>query len=176
MDKKQATFVVVLGIVVLAGVVIGILTKNSKAPVLPQEQPASSSAVSGGNQNSNQAVFTPTVPKDATLTTPKAEAPANPNPSSDSKMRFFDLKATVSGFSPSTITVNKGDTIHINFTAVDSDYDFNIPYLPYNYPVVNKSQSKELIFDTITPGTFVFQCQNACPATGKIQGSLIVLP
>jgi heme/copper-type cytochrome/quinol oxidase subunit 2 len=86
------------------------------------------------------------------------------------------LSAARSGFNPSSITVNKGDTLNIDFTAVDDDYDFDILYMAFYYPKVFKGTTKKLIFDAATPGTFAFSCRDYCPSGGQIKGQLIVLP
>jgi hypothetical protein len=91
-------------------------------------------------------------------------------------LKFFDLKVSNSGFNPNTITVKKGDSLQVDFTAVDGDYDLDFPYLGAYFSVVRRGVTKRLPLDTSLAGTFTFGCRDFCPDSGKIQGRLIVLP
>lgn len=179
MTKKQEIIIIIFAVVVLGGIVIGASVKKGGVPVLPGGPLGNSPSVSDGNGNNilpGQSTFTSEVPKNAALTIPKNEAPASANPELNTKIKFFDLRASRNGFSPSSITVNKGDSLSVDFTAADGDYDLDIPYLGAYFSAVGKGVTKKLLFDTSLPGTFIFQCRDHCPSTGKIQGSLIVLP
>lgn len=176
MSKKQTIFVVVFAVVILAGVVIGVLTKREPAP--PSSSPGAGGALPGtsGYKNPAAEFYSSEVPKSATVSVPKNEAPASANPSLDTKIKSFDLQATRSGFIPSSFTVKSGDNLQISFTAVDGDYDLSIPYLGASFNTVKKGATKILPFDTSLPGTFTFTCSASCPSSGKITGQLIVLP
>lgn len=120
--------------------------------------------------------YSPEVPSNAVLTPPKNETPASANPELDTKQRFFDLRASRSGFEPSSFTVNSGDTLQVDFTAVDGDYDLDIPYLGAYFSVVREGETRRLPFDTSLVGTFDFMCRDYCPGGKVIKGQLIVLP
>lgn len=165
MNKKQIIIVVVLVVVVAAIIVYGLIQKKERQP---ETGPAGGQPPVAG--------YTPDIPDKATLTPPKNEAPASANPDLDTKIRFFDLKATKNGFEPDSFTVNKGDNVQFDFTAVDGDYDLDFPYLGAYFSVVKEGNMRRLPFDTGLPGTFIFQCRDYCPAGKKIQGELIVLP
>jgi len=179
MSRKQITILIALIAVVVIGIIVGILTRTSE-PVMP----VSNNPPVGNNGNvSNPSVpplapptYTPEVPKNAVQTLPKAEAPASSNPELDTKLKFFDLKASNSGFNPNAITVKKGDSLQVDFTAVDGDYDLNFPYLGAYFSVVRRGVTKRLPLDTSLTGTFTFECRDFCPPGKKIQGQLIVLP
>lgn len=177
MTQKQTSVVVVFSVIVLVGIVIGVLSRKGGVPVSPGGPSGSSTAVTdGGNKLPGQSTFTSEVPKNAVLTVPKNEAPASSNAELNTKIKFFNLKASQSGFSPASITVNKGDNLSVDFTAVDGNYDLDIPYLGAYFSVVAKDSTRKLPFDTSMPGTFLFQCRDHCPSSGKISGELIVLP
>lgn len=177
MSKKQIVVLISLGLFVVVVVIVGIISKGryfvSLGPSGEVGEPEDvfSKEITGSNE-----LFTPAVPENAKLSEPKLEAPASANPSLETKQRFFDLKATKDGFEPPSFTVNKGDTIQIDFTAVDADYDLDIPYLGVYFKVVKKGEGRRLPFSASTPGTFLFQCRDYCPASGPIKGQLIVLP
>jgi hypothetical protein len=115
------------------------------------------------------------VPKDATPTTAISEVSASDNPGVESKVKKFDLKATKNGFVPSSITVESGDEIQLNFSAVDSDTDLDLPYLGAYFRPVLKGESRVFPIGTGLVGTFIFSCRDFCPGGKKIEGSLIVI-
>jgi len=179
MTKKQTYILSSLGVLVVLLVAWGVFFRNGTGYVPGgQLEPAGQSSGIGTNTppKNNIPVFSPDVPVDATPSVPKNEAPASANPTLGTKLLFFDLKAVAGGFTPSSFTVHKGDSLHISFTAVDGDYDLDFPYLGAYFSAVKKGQTKDVPFDTSISGTFAFECRDYCPASGKIQGSLIVLP
>lgn len=181
MTKKQIYILSSFGVLVLLLVVWGFFWRNgamyapgarlNTAPTNDEAPGTVTSTIPSGVP-----AYTPAVPSDATPSVPKNEAPASANPTLDTKILFFDLKATRRGFEPNSFTVHKGDSLRISFTAVDGDYDLDFPYLGAYFAAVKQGQAKELPFDTSIPGTFAFECRDSCPAGGKIQGKLIVLP
>jgi len=173
MTEKQRNIIIVFGVVVLIGIILGIIFGGGQSIIGPGQN---SSSTGGTTPAPKPVGYVPTTPQGATLTDPKNEAPASPNVQSGTMARFFDLRVSASGFNPSTFTVNKGDTIHLNLMPTDGNYDFEIPYLPFYTSVVSMGQTRALIFDTATQGTFEFHCRDSCPRGGVIKGSLIVLP
>jgi len=179
MTKKQTYILSLLGVLIVLLVAWGVFWRNGTGYVPGgQLEPAGQSSGTDTNTppKNNIPVFSPDVPVDATPSVPKQSAPASANPTLDTKILFFDLTATKNGFSPPSFTVHRGDSLHISFTAADGSYDLDFPYLGAYFSVVGNGQTKDLPFDTSTSGTFAFECRDYCPASGKIQGSLIVLP
>ena len=175
MNRKQIIILVALGAFVLFEIVVFMLGGNSSSSV---KLPGTGNGVdpSGVISEEGFPVFSPEVPKSAVLSEPKLEAPASSNPALDTKIKFFDLRATKDGFIPSSITVNSGDSVRIDFTAVDGDYDLDFPYLGAYFRVVQKGVTDRLPFDTSLSGTFSFRCRDYCPQGKQIEGKLIVLP
>jgi heme/copper-type cytochrome/quinol oxidase subunit 2 len=177
MDKKQMIAMTV-AIVFLVAIIFFFILNKGGLPV----QNAPRVASTAPNNTSTASIipgidkFSPVIPQGATLTPPKAEAPASANPSLDTKIRTFNLKATRDGFVPKSITVNSGDTVVVDFTAADGDYDLDIPYLGAYFKMVKQGTMTHLPFDTNLAGTFNFLCRDFCPAGKVIQGQLIVLP
>lgn len=175
MTKKKLVALVVLAVFVLLGVVLGMVAKQktiSGGDALEVRPEPKSGTIAIPFED----YYSPSFPKEAVLTPTKKEAPASANGGLDTKSRFFDLSATRSGFSPEIITVKAGDTVYIDFVAIDEDYDLDIPYLGNYFTRVEKGKTKQLPFDVRTSGTFVFQCRDYCPSSGPIKGSLVVLP
>jgi heme/copper-type cytochrome/quinol oxidase subunit 2 len=182
MTKKQVLILIGLALFFVALIIVGFLFRKGKIS-LPTGggvrgpgglfQPGKPGVVVN---EKNEPLFSPEVSKDAKLSEPKNEAPASANPQLQTKARFFDVKVSKDGFSPQTITVNRGDTVYLDLSALDRDYDLDIPYLGAYFSVVKKGETRHLPFDVPQSGTFVFQCRDFCPPGGKIQGQLIVLP
>ena len=177
MSKKQIVILVSLGLFVVAAVVAGLISKGRYfVSTGPSDGASGLEDVFAKKVPGSNGFYTPAVPENAELSKPKLEAPASANSSLDTKMRFFDLRATKGGFEPSSFTVNKGDTLQVDFTAIDADYDLDIPHLGAYFKVVKRGESRRLPFSASAPGTFIFQCRDYCPAGGPIKGQLIVLP
>ena len=91
---------------------------------------------------------------------------ASGSPSGVTSFRSFNISISGGAFSPSTVIVNQGDTVHINLTAVDGNYDFT----QANYGLslaVAKGQTKVVQFDADTAGKFTFFCASCGgPAKG----------
>lgn len=178
MTKKQIIILSALGALVVLLIAWGVFWRAGSF-VNPMTGGGASPFGSGAGTTTAPGevpAYSPVVPEDATTSVPVKSAPASANPALQTKLLFFDLKATKSGFQPSSFTVHKGDSLHIAFTAVDGAYDLDFPYLGAYFSTVAKGQTKDLPFDTSVPGTFAFECRDSCPVSGPIQGSLIVLP
>jgi len=165
----------VLGVLVVLLVIFGIAEKSGrKTP--PSEIIGEEVVVPAKTGETVIPEYIPEIPEEVEVTIPVNEAPASLNPNLDTKMRFYEMRATKDGFEPSSLAVEGGDTVQIKFTAVDGDYDIDFPYLGVYFNVVRKGETKTLPFDTSLSGTFGFLCRDYCPDSGKIEGKLIVIP
>lgn len=96
-------------------------------------------------------------------------------PGAESKYRNFNIRAEADKFSPNQIIVREGDTVQINFTAVDKNYDIIFP--SYNMQQTAKQgETKMLAFQAVRSGNFTYYC-NICggPDSG-VTGNIIVAP
>ncbi len=127
-------------------------TANNGMPPMPssttaQQLPSGSVTVPGQNASSVPAgVAAPTVV-------------ASGSPSGVTSYRSFDIKISGNAFSPNTVIVNEGDTVHINLTAADAAYDFTQPDYGVNLQLA-KGQTKFLQFDADMTGKFTFYCKS----------------
>ncbi len=82
--------------------------------------------------------------------------------------RVFNLNVSSAGFSPDTIIVRQGDTMHINVTAIGGNYDFT--QQDYGVSIaIPKGQTKFLQFDAVSTGKFTFYCKSCGgPAKGPV--------
>jgi heme/copper-type cytochrome/quinol oxidase subunit 2 len=140
-------------------------------PGLKNEIPKNIDSPSGESVT-EEIKYSAEVPKNATSSIPVESAPVG---GGDSSLNFFSLTASKKGFNPSTITVKKGDLAQFRFTAQDGDYDFFLPATAL-YHSVKMGETKQILMQLTDSGTFVFECRDFCPDSGKISGQLIVLP
>ena len=174
MSKKQTVALIAVGVFVVIGVIVGILTRSGgeTSPVkVGEEGDVANSLLE--DESGERLTFTPEVPQGIELTKPVIEAPAAPG--SDAKLGIFNMRISQEGFDPSVITVNEGDTVHINLISVGGDYDFFIPAFEL-YGLAREGQDKFAEFSVIRSGTYVIQCRDYCPSGKIIEGKLIVLP
>jgi plastocyanin len=118
--------------------------------------------------------------KDAELTEEEAEVIAVPkavvDASADSEIKFrsFDIRAEAGKFIPSKIIVNEGDVVHIDFTAIDKDYDIQFPSYGMKQ-IAKQGQTKILEFQAIPVGNYVYFCESCGGVDSGTKGNIIVL-
>lgn len=94
-------------------------------------------------------------------------------PGVEAQFRSFDIKAEGGVFTPSQIIARVGDTVHINFTAVDKTYDIMFP--SYNMKQTAKQgQTKILEFQAVTDGSFSYYCDSCGGANSNTKGKIII--
>lgn len=142
-----------------------------KAPIIPSDTTAFRAEVPkdivvpevGTNKNALS---------DKEIVVPTTVTPAAPGV--ESKFRVFNIRAEQGVFNPSKVIARVGDTVHINFTAVDKDYDIVFP--SYNMMQQAKSgQTKTLEFQALQEGAFVYYCDSCGGAEGKTKGQIIIV-
>ncbi len=104
---------------------------------------------------------------------PKAVAQAAPL--AETSFRSFDIKVSGGTFTPDTIIVGSGDTVHISLTAVDKSYDFTEPDYGFHVPLP-RGRTKLIEFAAVTSGKFTFFCESCGGTASKSKGFLIVVP
>ena len=159
------TYAIILVVLVLLGVVF-LVTKNNK----PEDQmEADKSEVSGVNDNalddaSSEAVENNT---EVTVTTPSVST-------SLGDVKQFTVTGKNFSFSPSTIKVNKGDKVRINFDNTQGFHDFVID----EYGAATKQSQapfKEVVeFIADKSGSFEFYCSVGTHRHMGMKGTLIV--
>ena len=94
---------------------------------------------------------------------------------SESKFRTFKISAENDTFIPTKVIANAGDTVHIDFTAVDKSYDIMFP--GYNMRQSAKAgETKILEFQALHAGDFTYYCPSCGgPSMGPI-GHIIIVP
>lgn len=134
-------------------------------------------AVNGGGASGSAPSSTTAQPLSAPVAVPAQNATTVPpgvaaptlvapgSPSGATSFRSFNVTVTAQAFSPSTIIVNQGDTVHINITASGGAYDFTQQDLGLMLKVP-AGETKVVQFDATSPGKFTFYC-TSCGGPSK---------
>lgn len=111
---------------------------------------------------------------DETIAIPEISIDAAPGVT-DKKLRRFSISAKNDTYAPSEVIVNQGDTVHINFTAVDKTYDITFP--DYNIKqTAQEGETKFLGFSAVNPGKFLFYCEICGGLDSDVNGHIIIVP
>jgi hypothetical protein len=112
-----------------------------------------------------------TVEQKKEIAVPTIVTPAAPG--SSAQFRNFNIIAEGGKYTPLKVIGRVGDTIHINFTAVDKDYDIVFP--SYNMKTTAlKGQTKILEFQAIQEGNFTYYCEMCGGPDGPTKGNIIL--
>jgi len=117
----------------------------------------------------------PNAPLSATekteIAVPTISVPAAPGVAAN--YRSFEVRAENNKFTPAKIIVNLGDTVHINLTAVDKDYD--LTFKSYNLKqTALKGQTKPLEFQAGQAGNYLYYCELCGGVDGPTTGNIII--
>lgn len=164
MNKKN----ILVALIVLVVIVLVVMSlggnKGERADVGENGEP-------GGTEAGTE-TFNPETPdEDMEVTEPDTETSAAPG--SDKSLRVFEMTAGEEGYSIDEMVVNKGDTVSIKLAGGEVEYDIALPDMGLHQTVA-PGEEKKLEFQVLTPGTFTYICQSACPGGKNIKGSLIV--
>lgn len=194
MNKSRKTLLIVgLVIIVILLVVIMIIKKpNLKAPVVNNQEPSAqqtattSSPEPQGTDNRQTDQFKAPVPTDIQIPTvnqqlseeqkkvvavPTVVTAAAPGVSA--QFRSFNISGDQGKFSPSKIIGRIGDTIHVNVTASDKDYDIVFP--SYNMKgTIRKGETKVMEFQAVQEGDFTFYCEMCGGPDSTASGHIII--
>lgn len=103
---------------------------------------------------------------------PTISVPAGPGVIAN--FRNFEIRAEGGLFTPSKIIANQGDTVRIQFTAVDKDYD--IVFRSYNMKQsAKKGETKALEFQAVQSGDYLYYCQSCGGINGTAKGHIIIV-
>lgn len=95
-------------------------------------------------------------------------------PGVDSKFRNFQIRADGGAFVPTKVIANAGDTVHIDFVAVDGDYDIVFP--SYNMmQTAKQGQTKILEFQALQSGSFTYYCSSCGGPESGPKGNIIIV-
>ena len=117
---------------------------------------------------------TPPVPPTALPTEPPAEQPSSDENGTTANVKEFNVTARNWEFVPSTITVNKGDTVKLHITSTDVQHGFVISAYGIN-KTLNPGQQVDVEFVADKAGSFPFYCNVFCgEGHSGMKGTLVV--
>jgi heme/copper-type cytochrome/quinol oxidase subunit 2 len=95
-------------------------------------------------------------------------------PGSTSKFRNFKINAENDIFIPNKVIANVGDTVHIDFTAVDKAYDIAFPSYNMKQSAV-QGQTRILEFKAKKEGNFTYYCPSCGGPEVGPSGNIIIV-
>ncbi len=137
----------------------------------PQPAPAGGSPAAAGSASVNAtAQAAPAGPDNQ----PQGTASPPPAPAAGPQAKEFTVLASQWQFSPSTITVNKGDTVKITLVNKDVSHGISIPDFGFDLKA-GAGQTASGQFTADKAGTFQFRCNVFCGDGHRdMVGTLIV--
>lgn len=124
------------------------------------------------------AVESPVATESTAATEPVAEEAVEPETTtvvtSAPQTVTFNVSASQFSFSPNVLTVNKGDTVVINFTPTDVPHGFSLP--DFNVSLSGEpGETATATFVADKAGTFTFACSVMCGSGhADMKGTFIV--
>ena len=116
---------------------------------------------------------TPT-PSPTPSPTPTPTPDPVPTPAPEPQVRTINMTARRFEFSPSTISVNKGDTVKIVVKSEDVAHGINVPAFGINKSF-KEGETVSLTFVADKTGTFPFLCSVFCGSGhGGMRGEIVV--
>jgi plastocyanin len=178
MSNKKLIIIAVAVVVVLIGVLVFVKRAPQSGTITSTGGGNVSGAAPSGPVTREAAPANVVVPSEESKDVPQNVAlptVVSSNPNQSTSFRSFDIKADGNKFSPDTVIVRQGDTININVTAVDKDYDFFQP----DYGVkaqIPKGATKKVQFQGTASGKFLFYCVSCGGPDKGPTGYLIIAP
>ncbi|MBM3257452.1 MAG: hypothetical protein FJY98_03990 [Candidatus Liptonbacteria bacterium] len=179
MSNKTALVIAIVGIVIVAVVgIAAVMLKTSGTPEAKPGTPVSAPTSSGTRQAAPVNVVVPEVGAKnapANVAVPQISTEVARDAAAAGNFRVFDMKVEGDAFVPNTVIVNQGDSVRVNITATDKDYEFTQPELGYNFPLV-KGKKMPLAFTATSASDFLFYCGSCGGPQKGPKGHIIVAP
>ncbi len=163
--KKSPVFGIVLIVIVAVALFVAWHYFGNSSPTAPQTQtPAAATATLPTTP-----METGTVPSDSD-TAVAPDTGTSPAPG----VKEFTINAANFSFSPSAITVKKGDHVKITVTNSDGVHDFKIDEFNVATPRIQSGQTAVVEFDATKTGSFQYYCSVGSHRAMGMWGTLSV--
>ncbi len=106
------------------------------------------------------------------IAVPSIVTPAAPGASAS--FRSFSISGDGGKFVPAEIIARLNDIVHVNFTAVDKDYDIVFPSYGMRQSA-KKGETKILEFQAVSEGSYTYYCDSCGGANSPAKGKIIVV-
>ena len=131
-----------------------------------------------GRDNNSEVVNSPTPTATVTASpSPSSSASVSPSPLvsvSVGLVKSFTVTGKPYSFSPSTITVNKGDTVKITFVNQSGTHNWTIDEFNAATKTIQGGQQETIQFVANKTGTFEYYCSVGTHRQMGMKGTLIV--
>lgn len=161
MSPKTLTLIIVIGIILAVGIGLGVwYWRNPNGSAQDQGQsPESQAPIKTMTQTTENIIVPETT---STLLPPNMAKPATvveAAPDANTKFRVFNLAIENNKVTPDTMAVYIGDTLRINITAQDKNYDLVQPDYSLRQDLP-KGVKRVIQFDATNLGKFTFYCES----------------
>ncbi len=171
-EKHKITIVIIGGAIVIVLLFVLLFWPGANNPPPKNSGSAAPAAASGSVPQSATSAPVPAnivVPNEGDKNVPQnvavPQVQGTAAPSSNASYRQFSISADNNEFIPTTVIVKKGDTVDLEITAVDKNYDFTQP--DYGLAVVlTKGKTQKIQFQATMSGKFTFYCVS-CGSSAK---------
>ncbi len=155
----KKSYVIVIVLILLAIVVFFVFkNKQAAAPTLQNDNAETNPALDGSGTSA---------PLEST-------APGSQNSSTPASIKEFTVTGANFSFSPSTITVKKGDTVKINFKDIGGNHNFVLDEFGVTMPFLKGGEEKTVEFVADKTGSFQYYCSFGTHRAMGMVGTLIV--
>ncbi len=158
MNKNGAIILVVIILLIIIAIVG--YTSYSSPVVAPVDDTTTTGIVPGNTNDGGVVIENSTTTSTTTVTTPP--------------VKTFTVTGSNFAFSPSTLTVNKGDKVVINFVNSGGTHDFKIDEFGVATAQINGGQSQTVSFTADKTGTFEYYCSVGTHRQMGMVGTLTV--
>ncbi|MBX4195578.1 cupredoxin domain-containing protein [Candidatus Parcubacteria bacterium] len=153
----------IIALIAVAIVIIGgWLVYKQSGDGTSLENPIPDAALNNPNPNNTASENTSTSPDPALSQTPAGS------------VKEFTVTGSSFTFAPKTMTVNKGDTVKINFVNSGGSHDFVIDEFNVKTPVLQSGQSASVTFVADKAGAFEYYCSVGTHRQMGMKGTLTV--
>jgi len=170
--NRNVVLAIVIAVLVVAGIVIFVMLRNNNQAIQSADQNANNSLVANNSNmvnsntaaNANNSANTNTsVPaNNANLNNANSNSSNNNsnngNNNTPPTVKTFNVTAKNFSFSPSQITVNKGDTVKIVLTSQGGTHDWVVDQFNAKTSLVSDGQTATVQFVANKAGTYEYYC------------------
>lgn len=133
----------------------------------------------GGSQEATGPTASPSVSVSPSVsasptTSPSVSPTKTPTPTSVSIIKTFTVVGKPFSFTPSQITVNKGDTVKIIFKSESGTHDWKIDEFNAKTNIIQAGKEETIQFVADKTGTFEYYCSIGTHRQMGMKGNLIV--
>ncbi len=161
-NNMKNTYIVII-VLVLAAIALffGLSSRNSEAPTNYDITVDSQNPTTGDSET----------PAPVETVSPNAQVDANINLG---LVKEFTVSGDNFSFSPSTMTVKKGDKVRITFKNIEGNHDLKIDELGVDSGIIKAGEQKTIEFTATKTGSFEYYCSVGSHRAMGMKGTLKV--